>query len=112
MRTIDDPSFKEQVLSWLQEDGEIVCDVHQYGGYDFRVIRSAEQFEALVAELAKRTGKRGGLDVFRNPPFPIRGTADSELAEAALAHFSEGDHWLVLCPMEGSLSGMQIGMTN
>lgn len=105
MTSIHDASFKEQVLSWLQEDGEIICDVYQYGGYDFRLIKSAEQLEALFTELANRTGKRGALDVFRSLPFPIRGIMDSELEAAALAHFNEGQHWLILCPIEGALAG-------
>src|SRR5687767_7240543 len=105
MRDFHDISFREQVLDWLHQDGEVICDVYQYGGYDFRVITSPEQLDELIKELASRKGKRRILDVYRNPPFPIRGIADATLEATALAHFSEGQHWLILCPIEGALEG-------
>ena len=96
LRSAFDTAFLGQVEDWIATKGEVFVVIryaHQGGSKDFLFVTSYEQFRSLLDTLPPRAD----VIVFRDEQLPIRGIADDDLCNLALAAIPDGEWWLLIC---------------
>jgi hypothetical protein len=96
LRSAFDPSFLAQIKQWIAAKGEVFVVIryaYMAGSKDYLFVTSYEQFEQLIKTLPPMAD----VIVFRETQLPIRGIADDNLLNHALAEIQDGEYWFLLC---------------
>lgn len=90
-----DPMYRAKVRSWIETEGEILLLIrfpNMGGAKSWEFMTTFEQYEQRITQLQPRTS----IIVFRNHPLPLRGVADAQFIEHALAMMHSGNEYVLV----------------
>jgi len=94
-RSVFDPTFQQLVHDWLTANDELYVVIrYAYAGGSraYLFIHAFDQFQHLLTTLPPQAD----VLVFRQPQLPLRGQANEDLLQRALAIIPDGSEWMVV----------------
>ena len=101
----------EVIGRWLEEAGEVFVAVdfsYRASSQDNHLIRSLDDFVALVVKERASPYAIVSFDVYRGLVFPYRGLASDELARRACAMIPDGRDWWIVDPHTPPLDDLEV----
>jgi hypothetical protein len=98
-KDVIDPRFLSIVRNWIETDGEVYVVVYRSragGSESHWIFNTYAQFVSTL----NATWGICGVEVYRHPHFPLRGTVTEDFIRKALDEFEEGKDWIVIGPEE------------